>query len=243
MEVSALHKGINMDIGGLHDSLMDQLNYITSMLDITHINSEKALKALEELKGKSSIILNKIGNVTSVVTKIADNTQLYCNALVTGPVPVHKTSVDPKVLGDLDCKAKQILVDIFNEEGVSTLEKSLTGVIAKANEVLDGMSNMDKPASVKVKAMLKTQKNTILLTLNSKEAVNWVKEVGNEETFTNAFSKGVHIREQEYSLLAPRVPLTFKPENLTHLRDIEEANSLPVRIICRARWIKPVACR
>ena len=32
MEVSALRKGINKDVGRLHDSLMEQLNYITSML-------------------------------------------------------------------------------------------------------------------------------------------------------------------------------------------------------------------
>jgi hypothetical protein len=123
-------------------------------------------------------------------------------------------------------------------EGANTLEKSLTELIAKANEVLDGMSDADKLAVVKVKAVLKTQKNAILLTLNSKEVAHWVREVGNEETFTNAFSKGVHIREQEYSLIAPRVSLTFEPDNLAHLREIEKANSLPARIICRARWIK-----
>jgi hypothetical protein len=65
--------------------------------------------------------------------------------------------------------------------------------------------------------------------------------VGNEETFANAFSKGAHIREQEYSLIAPRVLLTFEPDNSAHLREIEEANLLQVCIICRARWIKLAA--
>jgi hypothetical protein len=51
------------------------------------------------------------------------------------------------------------------------MEKSLTELIAKANEVLDGMSDIDKLALVKVKAVFKTQKNAILLMLNSKEAV------------------------------------------------------------------------
>jgi hypothetical protein len=73
MEVSALHKGINKDIGRLHDSLMVQLNYIISTLDATQENSKKALKALEELKGESNNILNRIGKVTSVVDKIVDN--------------------------------------------------------------------------------------------------------------------------------------------------------------------------
>jgi hypothetical protein len=77
----------------------------------------------------------------------------------------------------------------------------------------------------------------------TKEAALWVREVGNKETFANAFSKGAHIREQEYSLLAPRVPLTFEPENSAHLREIEEANLLLGHIIRRVRWIKPAAHR
>ena len=243
MEVSALRKGINKDVGMLHDSLMDQLNYITSTLDVTRENSEKALKASEELKGETCNILNKLGNVTSVADKIAVNTQSYRDALVTRQSPTHKASVDPKVLGDIDRKAKQILVDIYDEEGANTMEKSLTELMAKANEVLDGMTDADKPTSVKVEAAFKSQKNAILLTLNSKEAARWVKEIGNEETFANAFSKGAHIREREYSLIAPRVPLTFEPENQAHLREIEEANSLPTRIIRKARWIKPASRR
>lgn len=195
------------------------------------------------MKGESSNILNRIGKVTSVADKIVDNTQSYCNALVARQPPMHKASINPKILRDIDQKAKQILIDVFVKEDAKTLEKSLTELITKANEVLNGMSDTDKPSVVKVEATFKTQKNTILLMLNSKEAVSWVKEVGNEETFANAFSKGVHIREWEYSLIAPRAPLTFEPDNQAHLREIEEANSLPVHIICRARWIKPAMHR
>jgi hypothetical protein len=44
MEVSALRKGINKDVGSLHDSLMDQLNYITSALDVTRETLKKPSK-------------------------------------------------------------------------------------------------------------------------------------------------------------------------------------------------------
>ena len=73
--------------------------------------------------------------------------------------------MDPKVLGDMDCRAKQLLVDIFGDEGNATLEKSLIEIMAKANEVLDRISDADKPEKVKVEAMLKTKKNAVLLTL------------------------------------------------------------------------------
>ena len=151
--------------------------------------------------------------------------------------------MDPKVLGDMEHKAKQILVDIFDKEGTNTLEKSLTELISKANEALDKMNKAAKPALVKVETVYKTKKNAILFMLNSKEAANWVREPGNEETFANAFSKGSHIRDQMFNIVAPRVPLTFEPENVSHLREIEKANGLTHNTLCKARWIKPAECR
>src|SRR5437879_3959271 len=118
----------------------------------------------------------------------------------------------------MECKAKQILIDIYDEEGNNTMEKSLMELIDKANKTLDKMSDADKPEEVKVEAALKTKKNAILLTLNSKEAANWVRDPSNEVTFADTFAKGAHIWEREYILVMPGVPLTFDPENVDHLR-------------------------
>ena len=196
-----------------------------STLNVTLENSEKALKMSEELKGETSDILHKIGKITDITDKIADATQSYRDVLVARQTPTHKADVDPKVLGDMDRRAKQILVNIFDEEGKNTLGKSLSEVESelrgKANEALDKVSDdsdVDRPEKVKVESVLKTNKNAILLTLNSKEATNWIRDPGNEETFANSFSKGAHIRERKYNLVAPRVPLTVEPENPKHLR-------------------------
>jgi hypothetical protein len=155
------------------------------------------------------------------------------------PSLLNKASVDPKVLCDMECKDKQILIDIFDEEGANTLGTSLIELMAKANGALDNINDGDKPEHVKVESVHKTKKNVILLTLNSKEVANWLRQVENEVAFINSFSKGAHIREREYNLVTPRVPLTFEPSNTKHLREIEENNGLPSHIICKARWIKP----
>jgi hypothetical protein len=36
---------------------------------------------------------------------------------------------------------------------------------------------------------------------NGKEAANWIREVEDEITFTNAFAKNSHIREREFNLI------------------------------------------
>jgi hypothetical protein len=67
--------------------------------------------------------------------------------------------------------------------------------------------------------------------------------VGNEETFANAFSKGVHIWDREYNLIVPRVSLTFNPKKEADLGEIEKVNGLPTHIILKAKWIKLAECR
>jgi len=242
-KVSSMCKGFTAELGRLQEILDRRLDGIMGVVNVTLETSEKALKVAEEVKGNTQDIISKLGKVTNVADKIADTTQSYRDALVTRQTPLHKASADPKVLGDMDQRAKQLLIDVYSDEGDATLEKSLTEIITIANRVLDGMSDADKPEKVKVKAALKTKRHAILLMLSSKEAVNWIREVGNEETFADAFSKGVHIREREYILVAPRIPLTFEPDNQTHLREVEEANSLLSRSIRKARWIKPAGRR
>ena len=242
-EVSALRKAFRVDLGKLQNEITTRLDGITGVVNVTLETTEKALTVSEELKGRTSDIISNLGKVTNVADKIADTTQSYRDVLVTRQAQSHKASAPPRILGDMERRAKQILIDVYDEEGNNTLEKSLEELVAKANEVLVTMSDTDKPKEVKVEAALKTKKSAILLTLNSKEAANWIREPSNEITFADAFSKGAHIREREYILVAPRVPLTFDPENPDHLREIEETNSLQKLIIRKARWIKPAERR
>jgi len=238
-KTSALHQVIRKDLFEMHESLAARINSITGTTNVILETTEKTLKAAEDLKGGTKDLISKVGNVTNVADKIASTTQSYRDVLVTRQAPSHKNDVDPKVLGDMEHKAKQILIDTFDEEGTNTMEKTQLELVAKANEVISKMSDTSKPEKVKVETAIKTRKDAILLTLNSKEAADWIREPGNEEVFADSFAKGAHIRDREYSLVLPSVPLTFEPDNETHLREVEEVNSLPTRVIRKARWIKP----
>jgi hypothetical protein len=239
VDLSAMYKALVKDIGGVQNVA----NATLTGIDNVQKAAQTSMDTVKDLKGDTSTILNKLGQVTTVADKIASTTQSYREALVSGQATSLRANADPKVLGDMDRKAKQILVDTFGEEGEASMNKSLTELIDKANEALDNMKDANKPANTKVESVFKTRKNAILLTLSTREAANWVREPGNEETFANAFSKGAHIREREYNLVAPRVPLTFEPDNAKHLREVEETNSLPSYTIRKARWIKPAERR
>ena len=109
--------------------------------------------------------------VNDAADKIASDTQTYRDVLAQGlAAVVSKFALDPRVLGNMECKAWQILIDIFNEEGNNTLAKSLTELVVKANEAIGRIEDIDKPDKVIVESTLQTYKGRLVMTLNSKEA-------------------------------------------------------------------------
>ena len=240
---SDLHQAIKHELTVMHEDLARRLDSITAVVNVSLETAEKTLKVSEDLKGGTNDLICKVGNVTSVADKIANTMQSYRDVLVAGQASAHKASVDPKVLGDMERKAKQILIDIFDKEGTNTMQRSLAEHVDKANEVISTMVDSEKPVNAKIESANVTKNGAILLTLDSKETVNWIREPANEMVFADAFSKGAHIRDREYSLIVPGIPLTFEPDNVAHLREIEEVNRLPSRVVRKARWIKPIGRR
>jgi hypothetical protein len=240
---NALHRLIKRDLSSMYQALERSLCGILDTTSVTLETTAKALKTTEEVKEATNEIANKIGKVTDITDKIASTTQSYCDILAQNPAPINKPSLDPKILSDMERKARQILVEIFDEEGNNTLEKSLTELLSKANDALGKIEDADKLGKVVAETALKTQRSGIVFTLNSKEAANWLRQPENEIAFTDAFSKGSHIRERLYNLIAPRVPITFKPENSDHLRELEEVSGLRAHSVHKAKWIKPITRR
>jgi hypothetical protein len=151
--------------------------------------------------------------------------------------------LDPKVLGDMERRDKQIWLDLADDGDVPTLSKSLSALVEQANKSLDSIADQDKPAVVKVDAALKTRGGALILTLNSKEAALWLRRIEIEHAFTNSFSKGSSIRDRRFNIVVPRVPLIFEPDNLKHLRELEEVNGIEKHTFIKAKWIKPAARR
>jgi len=123
------------------------------------------------------------------------------------------------------------------------LDKSLTELVNKANQVIAAINDHDKPKNAKVKVAYKTRYHAVVLTLNNREAADWLRSCDIEMAFTEAFAEGLHIRERCYNLIAPRVPITFNPSNEQHLREVEKANNLEKGVIRKAKWIKPIRKR
>ena len=241
--VSAIRQAVLADLANMYSSLANQINAVQTGCNTIQENTAKVLKEVEEAKTIAKDTVVKVDKVTDTTAKFASEANSYRDAVLSKPTQTNRTRADPRVLSDMDRRAKQILIEIYDEEANSILNKSLTSIVEKANEALESIEDADKPKDIKVLAALKARKRAILLTLNSKEAAKWIRIIPNEVAFTKKFSVESHIRERLHSLIVPRVPTTFEPGNTEHLRELEETNGLFKGLIRKAKWIKPLGRR
>jgi len=211
-KVSAIHKAVKTDLVHMYNSLIEQMNGIQETSNTTLTNTDKVVKEIEESKAMTMDLENKVSKVTVATDKIASETTTYWDTLLAAPRQTNRLNADLRVLSNMERKAKQILVDIYDTEGNNTLAKSLTELVGKANEVIAAMKDADKPKDAKFVAAFKMRNKALPLTMSSKEAVEWIKDPVNETIFANTFSEGLHIRERVYNLIVPRVPITPRPQ-------------------------------
>jgi hypothetical protein len=191
------------------------------------------------VKANTKILVDKISKVIVSTDKLANATTSYRDTLVSKLPQTNSVGADPKVLGSIEHRSKQILINIFDNAEDNILTKSLTSILEKANEIIAMITDTGKLADIKVVVALETCSKAILLTLNSKEAVTWISGAIIRMEFTEKFLADSQVRQRTYNLIIPRVPLIFDPSDVNHLHELEEANNLSTTI-SKAKWIKPL---
>ena len=224
----------------LKDSMADQYKGINS--------PESVVEAVATLKQVATDMSKTIGEATNATTQINDTAHSYKQALLQaapqGPQmqQAYRTqggqaTPDPRILVDLDRKARQILVDTMDPE---VLNASLAEIKEKVRTSIASVTNPPPPQNTEVIDVNKLRKGGITILFEGKEVTEWLKDREAEHGFLSAFSKDATISKRTYPILVPRIPLTFDPSCDMHLREVEEANDLPVGAVQKARWIKPV---
>jgi hypothetical protein len=194
-KVSTFHTAVKHDLEEMYNCLTMQINGVKATTQEALRNTGKVLQEAEESKATAKELANKVSKVTETADKIASETTTYQDAILSPQKHTNRVSTDPRILNDMECKAKQILVEIFDVRGNNTLAKSIPELVKKANETIVAIEDTRKPKSIKVESVQKTGREALLLTLDSKESVTWIKDPGNEMEFTKAFPKGSHIRD------------------------------------------------
>ena len=226
--------------------------------------SEDLVETVTTLKQVASDMSKSINEATTATTQISDTANSYKQALLRttsqtyqpqqakfnadsytdeeGLLPSPRNTgnyeqIDPRILRDIDRKARQILVDTMDP---NITEASLTEIKEKVCTAISKIANPAPPKDTTVLEITKLRTGGITILFKDKEVVEWIQDPGVEFEFTTELSRDASIVKRSYSLLVPRIPLSFDPANEEHLREVEECNGLPTNTITKARWIKPI---
>lgn len=115
---------------------------------------------------------------------------------------------------DAERKAKQIMI-IFSDHKVALLNPD--ELANKANDILDKITDSNRPKAVKVELTTKLLSGGLLLHFNSKEAAKWFRQPVTKLVFLPQFAKHAYIKEKAHNVLLRGVPIIFDPANETQL--------------------------
>lgn len=187
-------------------------------------------------------------HVTSAVTSATANmegiTKTYKQALTQPePTPHNQASfmkvsaIDPRLRAREGVRQRQILVDL--DDVTSKLRScSLAALVDAANKAIGALEGSME--GQKIVAATRLMNGGILLEANSAGAAVWLRETERRNRFVAALDPSARIRSRLYPTIAQFVPISFDPDNLSELQEIEDNNGMERGSIGAARWIKPV---
>jgi len=156
-EESTIRKSVKKDLNKMRHDINERLNSIQDTINEMLTISSKLITDTEIVAAATKDLSVKVGKITDTAERIATDTSKYRDAVLTKPTQSIRAATDPKVLGDLDRKSRQILVEHLDTEGVNILDKSMMELTAKANEAICLIKDSGKPKGIKVQMLFKTR--------------------------------------------------------------------------------------
>ena len=202
--------------------------------------AERMEEAANNLSKVAQEVETRITKAAETSDQIANNAQTYRDALLRDPRPGTTRQVETEehraIEEARERKERQVLVEFLDAQSLSI---SLEAIQEKAEEAIKQVKSPDSPQDTSIVSVSKTRKNAVVINFNTKEAAQWLRTSTVSLEFEAYFITGADVKPRQYSIVVPRIPLTFDPEDDSHLREVEEANGLEEYCIAKARWIKP----
>lgn len=202
-------------------------------------------EAVTTLKQVASEMSKTINEATTATSQINDTAINYKQALMQTSSQATNTkqntthtspkAADAELQLGINKKARQILLDTVKGEdnslNIYEIKEKVTAALAAIVPA--------PPNGSEIQEVIKLRNGSVILQFTTKEAAEWLRVPENEVAFTRRYDPDTTIRDRVHPIMVPRIPLTFDPNNPTHLREIEEVNRLAPNTIKKARWIKP----
>lgn len=139
-------------------------------------------------------------------------------------------------------KERQILLDPDHDHPQINNNTSKDSMIDMLKQAITSVETIDSP-QIQIKSLARLRNQGILLELNSSEAATWVKNPLNRLIFIEQLGGKIKIKDRQFNLVVPFLPISTDISDPATLRYIEHENGIPEYAITQARWIKdPTKC-
>ncbi|KIN95415.1 hypothetical protein M404DRAFT_165941, partial [Pisolithus tinctorius Marx 270] len=209
--------------------------------------SENLTKINEDAETLSSHITEKDMKTFIATQNRAIPPTPYRDALASTPpnpnqIPLGKRLSPEYAKAHAAIKERQILIDPGSNHHLLNSTTSRETIIDHIKQALESVDRIDGP-DMQLKSIAQLRNNGILIELNSQEAAAWIKAAPNKETFLARLGGEAAIKDRQYNIVIPFLPITTDTERPETLRDMESANNIPQGSISQIKWIKDPAKR
>ncbi|KIN94844.1 hypothetical protein M404DRAFT_167270, partial [Pisolithus tinctorius Marx 270] len=200
-------------------------------------------------------VLAAADNLEKINEKANENAQLL-NARITesldqppsaptpnpNQIPLGTRPTSEHARAHAAIKERQILIELNSDHPLlndTTRRETSVDLIKQA---IDTVDRVDGPG-LQLKSIARLRNNCILLELNSQESAAWIKDTPSRTTFLEKLGGTATIKDRQYGIVIPFLPITTELDNPGILREMENENNIPTGSISRVKWIKDPAKR
>jgi hypothetical protein len=214
----------------------------------SHKELQDSSKRMEESAAAIHKVLEQVDKNLAVVSdssnKLTNTVSSYKEALLTAPKPAQqmysgrqsdKLKSDPRIVRDLNHKACQVLVDIYDRDVVN---RSLEELKSNFNALI-GEEPTEPLTHANMQHIIKLCNGGLILQFESKETAEWFKQPEITSSILPKIDSSATLKERTFQILVPRVPVIFDPDSKESLCELEEQNNIKEGGLRKARWIKP----
>ncbi|KAN0129960.1 hypothetical protein V8E53_012215, partial [Lactarius tabidus] len=211
--------------GNFSKELEQKLNALENKLtasppasDLLETASKEIEQAVQSIKAVAGEMGKSIVQVTDTSTQLASTATNYKDALLKSseqqtqprPYPPQEkpSQSDPKVIRDIDRKARQILIDTKDDK---LLSASLAEIKEKVHTAISVITNPPPPKEATILEISKLRKGGFTILFKEKETTDWLQDPNVESEFTAALAEDAAITKRTFPIMVPRIPLTFDP--------------------------------
>ena len=220
-----IYKHIKVDLSTFYKALDSKLSDLQHEQSRIHNSAENLTISSENIHTITKELDTRVMKITDAMNMIENHTKSYRDAVLAAPPGTNAQTANPLMMIDFEQKERQLLIGYDSSDENATLQTSLLDLKSKANTILEGIKDLERPESTKVKGISKTKDGSLLLLLSTKKAASWLRKLKIGYKFVDKFAIGACIRDRVYNILVQWILITFEP-NSKHLRKIEEANNL-----------------